>query len=186
MSLRPEKRLAKRSRGRTFVHCTLYFAALLPAHRLPKTGVNGTDLHSTYCSHQASCLHVLVLRQGMHALLWHAVQQQHCGKLDSIMIAYRDACSSKSRKCKQICTALTIAASSPLLCQYFFTPYLLASRGQKFCMTGPNRTHGLLLRTFLLASVTPCNQKFYREGVRASFHWCCQRHAETDDQTISA
>lgn len=34
-------------------------------------------------------------------------------------------------------TALTIAASSPLLCQYFFTPYLFASRGQKFC----NRTH---------------------------------------------
>ena len=33
-------------------------------------------------------------------------------------------------------TALTIADSSPLLCQYFFTPYLLANRGQKFCNNG--------------------------------------------------
>jgi len=36
----------------------------------------------------------------------------------------------------QALTALTIADSSPLLCQYFFTPYLLANRGQKFCNNG--------------------------------------------------
>lgn len=38
----------------------------------------------------------------------------------------------------QVLTALTIAVSSPLFCQYFLAPYLLANLGQKFCMQGLN------------------------------------------------
>lgn len=61
--------------------------------------------------------------------------------------------SACTQICTQICrlhlfrhgkhslTALTIADSSPLLCQYFFTPYLLANRGQKFCNNGMNTVY---------------------------------------------